>query len=339
MNPTDFAVVVGINRYEKLMPLQGAVRDAEDFRAWLLKEPPGGAGLLPEHVYPQCKFKEDGTEPRVHQLEDAFKALLKLSDNAEKRIGRRLYIFLSGHGVGEDNVDDTSLLAVDASTNDAVRLVGALWANVFMKSGLFREIVLFMDCCREVRGWTLRQTNLTINLPPDPGAQVLRCYGYATGYGLLAREHNWDTPIYRGVFTRALLEGLAGDAEENGVITSLSLRTFLSKRMLEIRKPNTEQCPMFSVCEPIEFARDVPQVRVPVDVELVTDPAAGFLVLSGIGLDSLDVPREHLGGNNYRVSLVPGRKYGFAIPTGDPEVMGRMVKKTVLKDQVNHVTL
>src|SRR5581483_5256381 len=108
----DYAVVVGINDYSPppFGPLNGPVNDAQDFIAWL--KAPEGAGLPASHVDPYVELS-DATVPRPtwSHVQQALNRVLNLApaDPAQSRIGRRIYIFLAGHGLSPD-LNDTYLV-------------------------------------------------------------------------------------------------------------------------------------------------------------------------------------------------------------------------------------
>ena len=66
---------------------------------------------------------------------------------------------------------------------------GKPWADYFFRAGYFREIALFMDCCRE------RQERVVQNVPlwvkqdlPDAVDQGRRFYGFGAKWSRTARE-------------------------------------------------------------------------------------------------------------------------------------------------------
>src|SRR5262245_19107202 len=141
----DFALIVGIDKYGQastLKELNGAVRDAEAFRDWLIDS----AGVPKEHVKTMVSDAA-GSIPKLLEIVDEVERLYKRSQKGEEAIGRRLYIFLAGHGVGP-GLDEAGLLSAD--TSDVTKYFpGRRYANLFRAKALFKQVVLCMDCCRD----------------------------------------------------------------------------------------------------------------------------------------------------------------------------------------------
>jgi hypothetical protein len=227
------AIVVGIRAYPELPPeLQGPKNDAQKFYNWVTTQggvDPANATLI-FGADPPGEAAVDGT-PTEEVLEHVFDLL---EDQALKsptgRAGDRLYLYLSGHGFGQ-NLDDASLLMANATQRrPRHHIPGKLWADHFFANGYFREVLLFLDCCRE------RYSTATLNgpgttMPPVPPAGARRFYGFAAKYGKLAVERSIDGET-RGVFTATLLDALKGGAsEDDGRITGQSLKAYLYENM------------------------------------------------------------------------------------------------------------
>jgi hypothetical protein len=102
MAASDHAVVVGISRYPFLGDLSGPENDAMDFAGWLLDA--GGGNVPPGNV--QRILSSDwalstdplDAEPTTTRLEAAFDRLFEWGERNSGKAGRRLYIYLAGHG-------------------------------------------------------------------------------------------------------------------------------------------------------------------------------------------------------------------------------------------------
>ena len=227
------AIVVGIGKYPQLPPeLQGPKNDAQRFYNWVTTK--GGVdpadAMLIQGDDPPAALAVNG-RPSAESLKNQFD---RLEDDAESsptgRAGDRLYLYLAGHGFGQ-NLDDASLLMADA-TRDRARnhIPGRLWADHFFSRGYFREVLLFLDCCRE------RYASATLNGPGTPMSAVppagaRRFYAFGSKYGKLAVERLIDGQT-SGVFTSTLLDALEGGAsEEDGRITGESLKAYLYENM------------------------------------------------------------------------------------------------------------
>jgi uncharacterized caspase-like protein len=244
-NPNDWAIVVGIGNYPIFGDLGGSVNDAEAFYDWLVLE----AGVPQAQIE---KITSNGApvvnpskaKPNVIEVLEAFSKIKEKGENGNQFTGRRLYVYLSGHGCSPQRTNDeenTALLMANASKIDIGSMfhwVGEYTANWFYYAAYFDEVLLFMDCCR------LPMELPVLNLPwrriNDPAfADKKRFFARATQWGLLTRNRVADkTGKIYGAFTSALLDGLRGKAaDQNGKITTKTLREWLEQNTWEYMSP------------------------------------------------------------------------------------------------------
>lgn len=241
----DWAVVVGVGNYPELDKLDGPENDARAMRDWLIK-PTGGdvpadqVALILSSDFPPA-LKATRAEPTNLRVQQAFEDLQDVAeDNARnglgKRVGRRLYIYLSGHGFAPRGiVDDAALLTANATkTRAGYHVLGKLFANWFLRSNYFDEAVLFMDCCREVYSPATASIPPYIDVTGPEGLDKARAfYAFGTKWSRLSRERLMDDGLVHGVFTWALLKGLDGAAADSatGEVTSFTLGNYLYNHM------------------------------------------------------------------------------------------------------------
>lgn len=93
----DWALVVGINHYPSagVQELEGAVHDAEEFYTWVT-DPKGGDVDEKHAKILKTNDGPDKSRPKMQQIEDFFDELM---DAPTDQVGRRLYLYLSGHGI------------------------------------------------------------------------------------------------------------------------------------------------------------------------------------------------------------------------------------------------
>ncbi|MBP2294999.1 caspase family protein [Azospirillum rugosum] len=326
--PDDHAIVVGINRYHPDFPaLQGAVNDATLFHAWLID--PLGGGLNPDHARLICSDPAAAVgnlKPIRDEIEDELvKFYMKKNDIAYigKPVGRRLYLYFSGHGVTpqQPSYEDCALLMANSIPLMLRALPGRLTYEVLRKAPLFREVVLFMDCCREVAGAVKADTNLP---PGDPtaGPQANGLYGFAARWGAQTAERELphpldpkEPPLWQGVFTHTLLKGLTTATDEDGQITADSLKSFIRRAVQDLLPPENNQRPEINYDD--SFGPIVFGVGRPVEVRVsLTPPTVGFRVLNGKGLANLNPAVETVGENRFTVKLRPAG-YVFEGLAGD----------------------
>ncbi|WP_027544740.1 caspase family protein [Bradyrhizobium sp. WSM2254] len=247
----DYAIVVGINRYKGFDPLGGAETDAQAFARWLLS---GEGGCLPAANV--TKILSSGTDqPPVHRpnFSDVHSAFHPYSAKAwaalDRRVGRRLYIFLSGHGITPTRaatpiMENAALLMADAVRTDMQHLSGHGYAEWFRTAGAFDEIVLFADCCRD------QKNNIVPNAPSFPILEgdhdrVQVFYAAATGLGSKAYERRLgEPPAVRGIFSFVLMQALERGAarDADGRLTASTLMNHIENGV-QLLKP--EQRPRF----------------------------------------------------------------------------------------------
>jgi hypothetical protein len=230
----DRAIIVGIQGYPELPPqLEGPKNDAKKFFKWVTTQ--GGVDSAARHALliladdPPAKTAVDA-RPTADTIKREFDLLEHEAEHSPNgRAGDRLYLYLSGHGFGQSLYDASLLMANATQRRTHHHIPGRPWADHFFANGYFKEVLLFLDCCRERYAPAL--LNGPGRLPPVPPANARRFYGFAAKYGQLAVERNIDGQV-GGVFTATLLDALTGGAsEEDGRVTGETLQAYLYENM------------------------------------------------------------------------------------------------------------
>jgi hypothetical protein len=272
-NATDRAVVVGIDRYPSLEALSGPENDANAFVGWLTD--PAGGSVPPARVtrIVSSDFPNHKAEPTTVAIDTAFEAIITDFDDTGAG-GRRLYIFLAGHGFAPSVAEAALLMANAAAGRFGHYIPGRLYSDWFRTAAFFEEVVLLMDCCRDVR------TTVPPRMPPwDPRTGVTPSklfLGFATEMGRASRERpsKDDQNRVRGRFSEAVIAGLRHAADAQGRVTSETLKDFVFNLLSQEAAANGEtelnrQEPKFPSTDQILFA------RVSVPYTLVATFAAG----------------------------------------------------------------
>lgn len=228
-----------------------------EFKKWLVS--PDGGWLPDSDSNIQILLSPDGIVanpakafPKKDDIDIALDSFGLGNPNFEGRIGRRLYFYFSGHGVGP-NFDDVAILMANASINHLNNNVGVRpYRGMLKKTARFKEIVVILDCCRDaVSGVTPADPAITQPIEFGPEHPVEDFVIMASDWGQKAFERTFTEAEVRsrlGVLTRTLLEGLNDPAAANdeGQITSETLRLYVIKRMAAISiKTGVAQNPEF----------------------------------------------------------------------------------------------
>lgn len=242
MNSEDFAVVIGINNYPFLNSLKAAESDAAAFHQWLI-DPHGGA-LDPNHArrilsrdYPA---PDDQSPFNVRPLKnDVDDALVRFGVHERKRVGRRFYFYFAGHGIGL-SFDEVALLLSGAAPNILGNNIGlAAYRQYFRDAAPFDEVVILLDCCRDLEEReTAQPTPFKLRKWDERAPEVQDFLALGARFGKKAFEPaEAATGENRGLFTKVLLDGLGGAAaDKKGDVTADTLRTYLKRQLPEYAK-------------------------------------------------------------------------------------------------------
>lgn len=255
-HPEDYAVLIGVTRYPHLGDLEGPVNDVMEMVGWLTD--PSGGGLPRKNITVLISDETseptpDNARPTLEDVEYAFLKLVEYERDGRGRIGRRLYLYMSGHGglspESETSESEPVLLLADAARNSrgsSIRVTEC--ANYFRDSGAFGEVVLFTDC-DQIFEYNIAPSSISlVKQPPraeTPRTTISTFYAFATQPGQEAREDFIaSTGSAHGLFTKALLEGLRGGVRPEEGVTSEKLGTYLTERVSQLS--NGKQRPSFS---------------------------------------------------------------------------------------------
>jgi hypothetical protein len=255
----DWALVVGLQSYKGLTDLKGPENDASDFHDWVTSDAPSGGGvpkaqakLILSSQFPGPFKKVSDARPTAEQITRFFEdlddtALDNKQANKGRRVGRRLYLYFAGHGIAplagdDDELEESALLMANATEGRFGRHVpGRRWLNWFHRAGYFRELVLLMDCCRDVYiRAPLHVPDLDKIINTRAMKSTKRFLAFATKWSSRSRER--PIPVLggkdRGVFTATLMKGLRGAASDaSGNITAASLKSYLIRNYKEWLAP------------------------------------------------------------------------------------------------------
>lgn len=242
-NEHHYAVVVGIDRYPGLSDLRHAKRDAEHMVTWLRSRE--GGNLPEDNVFEvmadpavEPGFTVETAVPTETHVDDKLGTVNKrmrekLDADPAAWESSRLYIYASAHGVAP-GAGVAAVLMANVDSDPHIMSFGrnielSLYETWYRACGVFREVVLLADCCRD------REFTASGNGPPwlscaEPYAPSNTALGLATTYGTLAFEPEEDDDGH-GYFTRAMVDGLTGGAADpmTGEVTTTSLGEYIRR--------------------------------------------------------------------------------------------------------------
>jgi Caspase domain len=244
VNTDHFAIVIGLASYPNLgdpppANLQSPENDADAVVAWLL-DAKGGA--LPESNIWKIRSRDQDSPPKAlptrDKLEEAFLWLDKVaaanqSAGKGRKVGTRLYFYVSGHGFSPGFRAGCLLAGNAAERQFSANIFPSAWLDWLRDADYFSEYILWMDCCMD------RQV-LTPPTPPPltpiGGGGAGRTFiAFAAPRPLKAAEKEIppDGKQWHGVFTWNLLEGLRGAAANQfGLVTAASLADWIRQAQL-----------------------------------------------------------------------------------------------------------
>jgi len=313
MAADDYAVVVGITKYPGFEDLKGPENDAVSFREWLLSDDGGGLPERQVFLVVSSAYQEEGdplqAKPQTGQVDPVFDHLIERGMERGGRLGRRLYIFLAGHGFGPDIEDAALFMANAAPLRLGYHIPGRRYARWFQTAAMFEEVVLFMDCCRD------DYMNAPVRTPPWPrihnaaGANVRTFYGFATKWSRKARERpvSEGGPV-KGLFTRALLTALEkSPPDEEGRVTGAAIEKYVHNYLPKLIEDDEYQEPRFDYDKyhDIVFAcRDAP-ATVPVRITFANPDETRSVEVLDLRFDPVKPATPMMG--SWEHTLEPGR--------------------------------
>lgn len=302
----DFAIVIGIDRYDDpaLSRLPGAPKDAKSFILWLKRDHSMG-NMRQGRIITQLK------EARYSHITSAFNKLL---DRVKPDRGGRLYLFISGHGYA-DSLKESVVYTTDTSRHTEACFDLVRTADALRYSGLFKEIVVFADCCRGIRRFSA--TGLPLKLSQvDSAATHFYCFACVFGKGTTENTYGGEE---RGDFSLHLLRALNGDVtnalDHEGRVTAHTLVRHLSRKLVADFDPRDPR-----VLRDLVLASGFPRPDRSLDIRL-SNGWRDFSLFSGTDFSPLDWKRKPLeASGTFRIEREDDSIIVVAVPAvSDPK--------------------
>jgi hypothetical protein len=332
MNEGDFAIVVGIDRYPFLKSLEGPVKDARAFRNWVVD----GAEVPRENVHLITSSGKDPPRPILDQIDDAYMAIFK---QAKAGAARRLYVYFAGHGCSKE----ARHLALIMANADLKTLNRSLNARDYHRDlatlATFPEQIFFYDCCRNYDRRVLgRPPAFTEEEPGAQAAGVVQFVLYGAAFTQYANERKQIYSTKRGLFTRALLDGLKGGAASpeagDWLVRGHRLVEFVDARLKQLADQESVRQDIgkeeVGAIRDLVFAKGVkPWLQ---DVAVTTQiPGGDIVVLLGDGYAEME--RKPNRGGPIKFRLIPG-SYVFRHEPSNAKEIGQVKPREKLQVEV-----
>lgn len=259
------AILVGISRYrdsDAYPTLQGPLNDVARMNTWLTLET---SEVLSDNVTPlttpaellalaaDVHDKSKTWSPTRAKFSDTFNTLVVDDEiGTFRRRPGRLYLYFSGHGFsqGSDTNPRAALYAADAYKGIVPNLAGSLYAEAAQRGKFFNEIVLIMDCCRDVED-NVDYNPPEINKVEDDGSEKVRVMAiYAAPKRGKAQERELTVtdadakPMVVGLLTNAWLLALKeAPASVSGTVPGAVLKQYLNMKWSQIYPVKTPPVP------------------------------------------------------------------------------------------------
>jgi ABC-type branched-subunit amino acid transport system substrate-binding protein len=237
----NYAIVIGINKYERLSHLKYAKRDAEKMRDFFndianFDRVDFFSDDSPDIILRNGRSTTSSLPSlgNLHSyLEEWFdKSFLKLAE------GDNFWFFFAGHGFEIDNKD--YLVPIDGNTSARTGIEVNYIRERLINCGS-ANVILIIDACRS--GGDNPSTGARGN---ESGIGNQEQQGVFTIYACSRKKTSYEIDeLEHGVFTYALLEGLKS-CEGNRSLTAKELEEYLKSRVpqlcSEYKKPNQLPC-------------------------------------------------------------------------------------------------
>ncbi|MEG6095983.1 caspase family protein [Enterobacter bugandensis] len=226
------ALVIGINQYEKVSPLEYAVNDAKEIRDTLIND----LGFEPEKII----YLTDSDATKINILK-AFHSFT----SEDVKVDDRFLVFFAGHGHTKTGFrgEVGYLVPYDADMDDSSSFIR--WDELTRNAELIRakHILFIMDACygglavyRDIKAGSSRFLK-------DMYQRFSRQVITAGKADEVVSDAGGPLPNH-SVFTGHLIEGIRGKAaNEHGVITASGLMAYVYTKVAN--DTNSEQTPHY----------------------------------------------------------------------------------------------
>ena len=235
----NWAISIGINKYDYLTPLKYAKRDAELMREFFSAR--GGFEKVFLFSDDSPDFKGKPTRPSFINLKRVLRTMFEKPFLGD---GDNFWFFFSGHGMRHNGCD--YLMASDSDPGDIERTaISISYVTEQLRRCGADNVILILDACRD-------QGSKQGEGIGNQAADVARQKGVITFFSCSPYELSYEIEtLQQGIFTKAVLEGLGIQGK---CATVERLNNYLSARVPELIREHkgekVRQTP-YVIAEPI----------------------------------------------------------------------------------------
>ena len=241
MAQNDYAILVGISRYAdvNLHPLDGPLNDVKIMHDWLLNEQGVPEGNIKE-IVSDVASPPPVTDDFPPLLQDYYKTFLGIMRNGTssyiRRNDGRLYMYFSGHGFSEKNDNSPHAALYVGNTFMAGpqwNIFGTAFADWVKGHGLFSEVVLIMDCCRDAEITKVASEPLLpvpVNIGERVNVKLFQLYAAPLGGKAQERPIPSRNNEVHGLLTHAFLDAVKYAAPGSDQVTTADIKSYLEQR-------------------------------------------------------------------------------------------------------------
>ncbi|MBC7516965.1 MAG: GUN4 domain-containing protein [Alkalinema sp. FL-bin-369] len=256
---TSEAIVIGVNKYQHLQPLDYAQQDAKAVAEFLKTE------ARFDHVYYFAEDAEPINGVSMQPTQNNLRRILQM--RVAKRglgDGNNFWFFFSGHGMRDGERD--FLMPIDGYGEDvAASGISTAQVSEWLRGCGADNVVMILDACRN----SGRKDGKGIG---DETREDCRQTGVISLFSCSPNQFSYELPQYQqGAFTKALLEGLG---TQGACATVARLDEYLKRRVPEVVREclgdRVNQFP-YSIAEPINKSHLIlmPQHSRPEDLNVL----------------------------------------------------------------------
>ncbi|MBE9201995.1 MULTISPECIES: SUMF1/EgtB/PvdO family nonheme iron enzyme [unclassified Nodularia (in: cyanobacteria)] len=215
----NWAIAIGINRYDYLQPLNYAKRDAQLIQQFLQNQ----AGFEQIYFFSDDSPDIDGKSTRPNRA-NLLRVLRQLFENPFMSAGDNFWFFFSGHGIRHAGRD--YLIPCDGDPEDIPNTAIAInYVTERLRRCGADNVVLMLDACRSL------STRAGEGIGRQ-AAEEARQQGVISIFSCSPQEYSYEIEaLQQGAFTTALLEGLGIQGK---CATVERLNQYLNVRVPEI---------------------------------------------------------------------------------------------------------